>query len=91
MSDFLTNAQQFGVLVTTLGGVVAGFFRWKAKKKESTSMLYEQLEKLKLKVILQVSKEVEQATELSEKEKIIADFKIHCPDCWASFIEKTET
>ena len=94
MQDFLNFAERFwSVTSLILGGIgtsILGFIKWRHSKKEaertSTEMLYEQLELLKQKVILQVAREVEQATELAEKTRIITEFAKHCPDCYEKFM-----
>ena len=88
MSEFLELAKQFWAFIVAIGGGVAAYFRWKSTRRKSTTMLYDELEKLKQKVILQVAREVDQASELAEKNRIIEEFKLHCPDCYASFIAK---
>ena len=54
----------------------------KENELQSTQMMYDELERIKQKLILQVNKEVDQATELAEKKRIIAEFRIQCPDCY---------
>lgn len=63
--------------------------REKAEKEnelQSTAMLYDELERIKQKLILQVNKDVDRATELAEKRRIIEEFRIHCPECYRQFI-----
>lgn len=91
MNEIFETLQQFWALIIAIGGGVVTFFQWKSTRRKSTTMLYDELEKLKQKVILQVSREVEQASELAEKSRIIEEFKIHCPDCYSSFIEKFDS
>lgn len=88
MSEFLELIRQFWHVLVMIGGGIGAYFRWKATRQKSTVMLYDELEKLKQKVIIQVSREVDQASELAEKNRIIEEFKTHCPDCYSSFIEK---
>jgi uncharacterized membrane protein affecting hemolysin expression len=85
--ELIKEYWQFAVGVITAIGVVIRFI-WNRQKKsqESTSMLYEQLEELKKKVILQVAADVARATELAEKQKIIEGLRLHCPECYDSFL-----
>lgn len=52
--------------------------------KVSTTMLYEELEELRVKIIKQVQNEVKQAESNAEKQILIDLFKIQCPGCFAS-------
>ena len=52
--------------------------------KVSTTMLYEELEELRVKIIKQVQNEVKQAKSNAEKQILIDLFKIQCPGCFAS-------
>lgn len=76
---------------TTIAGVLGWLSVRKKKKDDSTQMLYDQLEALKKKVILQVATEVAQATEIGERDKIIEGLKRHCPECYDRFIENQES
>ena len=58
------------------------------KKEETAKMMFEELENFKQKLILKVVKEYEQTSIIAEKNQIIADFKLACPDCYERFASK---
>lgn len=95
----LETLKEWWALVAVMAsglGAVFNFFLNRGKHKrnlakaqrESTAMLYEQLEELKKKVILSVAKEVSQTEEIAEKQKIIEGLRLHCPECYDSFMNK---
>jgi tRNA G26 N,N-dimethylase Trm1 len=84
---------QFIVVVTGSGGIaglIKYYYEYQANRKTSIELLYEELEKLKLRVIIQISKEVEHANELSEKNLILLKLKEKCPDCYQAVIDTIE-
>lgn len=85
--NVLDMIEKFWGLIVAIGGGVAAYFRWRSSRQKSTKMLYDELEKLKQKVILQVAREVEHASELAEKQRIIDGLRLHCPDCYKSFLK----
>lgn len=95
MNDFLKLVQEFWVVLTMLATGVGSFLAWRQKKKNeektSASLLFEQLEKLKKKIIIQVNNEIEHAKSNAEKEKIIFMLRTHCPDCYNAVILKMQT
>ena len=88
MNELLITLKEWWGLIVMIGGGIGGYFRWKASRDKSSNMLYEQMEKLKQKVILQVEREVQQETEIAEKDRIIEGLKRHCPDCYDKYIQK---
>ena len=94
MLDTLKEWWGLFVLVASGIGALLRFFwqrgtsRRTAEKarRENMNMLYAQLEELKKKVILNVAKEVAQATELAEKQRIIDGLRLHCPECYEVFM-----
>jgi Flp pilus assembly protein TadB len=93
--DFLESTKLLIGLVTGLITSGITFFTWRSKRKKaektSSQLLYKELEELKIKVISQVSREVNLATDNEKKRLIIEKFKLACPDCYASFIESQKT
>lgn len=92
MNDFLKLIQEFWVVLTMIATGAGSFLAWRNKKKNeektSASLLFEQLEKLKKKIIVQVNNEIEHAKSNAEKEKIIIMLKSHCPDCYNAVMLK---
>ena len=82
---------EFWALFLAVASGVGGYFTWRSKRQKSTLMLYNELEKLKQKVILQVAREVEQANILAEKEAIINQLRLKCPECYNKFIAKQKS
>lgn len=90
MQNLIKIVNEFWELITiTLTGI-GGIFAFLKKQKSSTALLYEELEKLKVQVIQQVQKDIDNAKELAEKEQIINELKAKCPDCYRKFILKDE-
>ena len=88
-----TIKESWELIVIIVGGGVSTikYFRDKKIEKSSAGILYEELERLKIKVITQVQKDIQNATKLSEKEIIILEFKKNCPDCYQQVFEKINT
>ena len=88
------------VIVTSLGALVS----WWRKRQSSTLALYDKMDELKLKVIAQVSREINLVEEsaklteeigektriIAEKNRIIEEFKTRCPDCYNQFMHDTK-
>ena len=91
MGDITQFIKSIWGLVSLIATGIGAFFTWRQRKKvqsrKSSQMLYEELERLKLKVIAQVHNEVNQATEIAEKNRLIAELKAHCPECYKSFLK----
>jgi len=92
MNELIEIAKNFWGLILLVSGGIGGYFKYKNNQKvakyKSTEMLYEELERLKQKVILQVSREVDQASELAEKKRLIEEFKLKCPGCYSEHFAK---
>lgn len=92
-SELLAHIKQYWEFIVLFASGVAGGIKWltvrKKNKDTSLSMLYEQLEDLRKKVIIQVEESVKSAEELAEKRRIINEFKAHCPECYERFIDET--
>jgi hypothetical protein len=87
MKDLVKLISDFWEVITlTLTGL-GGIFAFLKNRKDSTALLYEELEKLKLQVIAQVQKDVKDAKELAEAEQIINELKLRCPDCYNQYIK----
>jgi len=74
--------EAIAVIITGLGGFVGTYLRWKSNKKKSTNLLYEELEKLKKRIIEQVPKEIEAAQTIAQQNYLLEQLKEHCPDCY---------
>ena len=85
---------EYWVLAVAIGGGIGRLIMWvysrKKDRAKSSDLLYNQLEQLKTRVILQVAVEVQQATELGEKQKMIDGLKTHCSDCYERYLEFTK-
>jgi len=92
MNDLLKLTQEFWVVLTMVATGIGSFLAYRRKKKveadTSAALLFEELEKLKKKIIVQVNNEIEHAKSNAEKEKIIIMLKAHCPDCYNEVISK---
>jgi|TARA_R110000772_G_C13244857_1_gene434002 hypothetical protein len=55
-------------------------------KETTTDLLYENLEILKVRIIKQVNKDIEQAESNAEKQILIDMVKIQCPGCYAAVL-----
>ena len=96
MNELLIFLEKFWALIVPICIGIGSAYEWnrrrkagiKKAEKQSTEMLYVELEDLKQKVINQVSREVDLATKLSEKETIIMLLAQHCPDCYKRVIDK---
>ena len=90
MQSLVKIVEDFWELITlTLTGL-GGIFAFLKKQKSSTALLYDELEKLKIQVIQQVQRDIDNAKELAEKEQIINELKAKCPDCYRKFILNEE-
>lgn len=90
MQNLVKIIEDFWELITlTLTGL-GGIFAFLKKQKSSTTLLYDELEKLKIQVIQQVQRDIDNAKELAEKEQIINELKAKCPDCYRKFILNEE-
>lgn len=90
MQNLVKIIEDFWELITlTLTGL-GGIFAFLKKQKSSTALLYDELEKLKIQVIQQVQRDIDNAKELAEKEQIINELKAKCPDCYRKFILNEE-
>lgn len=83
------------VVIGLLGGGFGLYERYRTNRREekkeeqsSLDLLYTQLEDLRKKIILQVQNDVAMASKVAERDIIIDSFRQHCPECYASFIEK---
>jgi hypothetical protein len=74
-------------VVLLIAGGVGAFLRWKFTRKQSTSLLYEELEKLKQKVIKQVGREVEISATAAVQRAQLEELKRHCPECYERVIK----
>lgn len=90
MNEILTFIKDFWEVLLLISGGIGSFLKWKSSQRKSTEMLYDELEKLKQKVILQVSKEIEQATELAEKQRILLSLQQHCPECYREALKNIQ-
>lgn len=99
MDGLLEQITDWWGFLVAIGGAIGAVIRWSLSQRKSkrlleeeerktTEMLYQQLYKLKQKVILNVEREVSHATELAEKNRIIQELRQHCPDCYDSYIKK---
>lgn len=79
----------WGFLATILAGL-GSYITWRRKRQESTLVLYDKLEELKLKIITQISREIELSEEIAEKRRLIEEMKANCPDCYNKFINDRE-
>ena len=77
----------WALIAAVITAIVAGYWKWRSSRSKSTQMLYNELENLKQKIILQISKEVEQSTTIAKQENLLNELKSHCPECY----EKTKT
>lgn len=59
-----------------------------ADSHTSIDMLITLLEDVRKKLILEIAKGVKNAKLLSEREKLLNDLKMHCPDCYNTFVDK---
>jgi len=77
------------LIVLVIGGIggVLGYFN---KRQSSTSLLYKQLEELKIQVIAQVQRDIQLTNKVAEREKIINELKLHCKDCYEKIIQQNE-
>lgn len=73
---------------TAVIAVSGGYYQYKANKQKSSTMLYEQLEALKIKVINQIKNEVASAHKVAEIQTILEGLKAHCPDCYSRFLKE---
>ena len=73
---------------TGLGSLVGWLIRRKKNKQTSTQMLYEQMEVLKKKIILQTANEITHATAIAEKDRIIENLRVHCPECYIAVMDR---
>lgn len=87
-TNFIELFEKFWGVIVALAGGAAGFLQWNQSRKSSTDLLYSQLEELKIQVIAQVSRDISKATEISQKQRIINEFKLHCPGCYSELLEK---
>jgi len=51
--------------------------RWKSNKNKSTNLLYEELEKLKKRIIEQVPKDIENAQTIAQQNYLLEQLKEH--------------
>jgi len=75
----------WGVIVliaTGIGSFIGAYLKWQSNKNKSTTLLYEELENLKKKIILQVPKEIEAAHTIAQQNFLLAELEKHCPDCY---------
>ncbi len=70
------------VIVTGLGSFVGTYLKWKSNQNKSTNLLYEELEKLKKRIIEQVPKDIENAETIALQNFLLSQLKEHCPDCY---------
>lgn len=78
--------EKFWALFVAIATGIGTYINWRRKRRRSTLVLYDKLEELKLKIITQVSREIELVEEVAEKNKIISEFKSRCPDCYNQFV-----
>lgn len=86
MREIIKLATDFWELIAVILSGLGGVFAFLKKRKSSTSLLYQELERLKIQVIEQVQLDVKQAQQLAEKQQIINELKTRCPDCYEKFI-----
>lgn len=87
-TNILKLIEEFWTLIVAIAGGIGGYITWSKKQKQSTMMLYDELEKLKQKVVIQVSREVQQANLIAEKEEILNKLRLNCPECYEKIIFK---
>jgi len=74
--------EAIAVIITGLGGFVGTYLRWKSNQNKSTNLLYEELEKLKKRIIQQIPKDIENAQTIAQQNYLLEQLKEHCPDCY---------
>lgn len=97
MNDLLQNLQNWWAFILAIGGGIGTYLKWRANRNSSRELLYEQLEKLKKKLIEQVERDIESAQKLKEKEmaiierdNILSRLREQCPDCYQKYVERYE-
>lgn len=79
---FRESWELIALIVTGLGGFVGSYLKWKSNKNKSTTLLYEELEKLKKRIIEQVPKDIENAQTIAHQKFLLEQLREHCPDCY---------
>ncbi len=70
------------LVITGLGGIFGSYLKWKSNKNKSTTLLYEELEKLKKRIIEQVPRDIKNAQTIAQQNFLLEQLKEHCPDCY---------
>lgn len=70
------------VIVTGIGGFIGTYLKYRSNKNKSTNLLYEELEKLKKRIIEQVPKDIQNAETIAQQNFLLSQLKEHCPDCY---------
>ena len=90
MQNLVKIVNDFWELISLSLAGIGGVFAFLKKQKSSTALLYQELERLKIQVIAQVQRDIDNAKEIAEKQQIINELKAKCPDCYRKFVEERE-
>lgn len=87
--DFLELLEQSWELILLVTGGISGLVaKYVKNRNQSTQKLYETIEELKLQIIANIEKDIDLASELAEKEKLLNEMRINCPDCYDRYVKK---
>lgn len=89
-SSVITLISEFWELIVLVAGSLGGLFSYIRNRNKSTNQMYETLEDLKLQILENIEKEVDVANDLAEKEKLLNEMRINCPECYEKYVNKNK-
>lgn len=87
-NDLVEVLTEFWGLLVAIATGVGSVIAFKSKQKKSTTILYSDLENIKIKLLAQFEKEVRLTRDVAERDILIEQFKAYCPDCYEKFEKK---
>lgn len=83
--------ESWATITMVTGGIfsaITAWYQWRKNRKNSTNLLYDQLEELKKQIIENVKREVHNAKELAQKDYMLEMLRKRCPDCYQKVIDQ---
>ncbi len=80
--DFINEFWKTAAVVVAGLTAIATYYN---NRNKSNQQMLEIIEELKLQIIANIEKEIKQAAALAEKDKLLNDLRVNCPDCYNKY------
>jgi hypothetical protein len=90
-SNLINLFSEFWELIILVVGSLGGLFNYIRNRNKSNTQLYQTIEDLKIQILDNIEKEIDVANDLAEKEKLLNEMRINCPECYEKYVNKNKS